>query len=229
MMVLLFYLPIWFQAIKGVNAEQSGIRNLPLVLSMVVGSIGSGLLVSKFGYYNPFMFACVILISVGTGVMTTLVPSTGHAKWIGYQVIFGFGLGLGFQQANVAVQTCLAPTDVPIGASLLMFSQQLNGAVFIAIAEALFSNFLQENLEKVPGIDAAKVIEAGATALRQSVPTSELSAVLSGYSNAITKTFFLSVVMSCVAIFPALAMEWKSVKKSKKPAVKEKEDIEEKA
>lgn len=219
MMVMLYYLPIWFQAIKNVNAEKSGIMNLPLVLSMVVGTLGSGILVSVFGYYNPFMYMCVVLVSIGCGLMTTFDPSTGHPKWIGYQVIFGLGLGLGFQQANVAVQTILKPADVPIGASLLMFSQQMAGAVFTAIAQTLFGNFLRENLGKVSGIDVSKVIALGATGIRLGVPTSSLPAVLSGYSDAITRTFILGLVMACLSIFPAIMMEWKSVKKdhNKKP------------
>lgn len=220
MTVLLYYLPIWFQAIKNVDAEQSGIMNLPLVLSMVVGTILSGIMVTKFGYYNPWMLFCVVMISIGSGLFYTFNPATGHAKWIGYQVVFGLGLGCGFQQANVAVQTCLKPVDVPIGASLLMFAQQLGGALFVAIAETLFTNFLKENLGKVPGINAEEIIGAGATAMRQYVPASSLNAVIWEYSNAITKTFVMGIVLSCLSIFPALAMEWKSVKKdpSKKKA-----------
>lgn len=32
--ILLYYLPIYFQAVKGVDAIQSGIRTLPLILGM---------------------------------------------------------------------------------------------------------------------------------------------------------------------------------------------------
>ncbi|KAJ5732008.1 hypothetical protein N7493_003489 [Penicillium malachiteum] len=212
MVVMLYYLPIWFQAVQNVDAEESGIRNLPLVLSMVVGVIFSGVAVSKWGYYNPFMFVGVILLSIGAGLLHTFNPDIGRSKWIGYQVMFGLGLGLGFQQANVAVQTCLATVDVPVGASLLMFAQQLSGAVFLSVAETLFQNFLVDNLKKVSGVDAAKVVAAGATAFRNIVPQSEMKEVVSAYSDAITRTFILGIVMACVAIFPALAMEWRSVK-----------------
>lgn len=222
MMVLLYYLPVWFQAIKNVDAEQSGIMNLPLVLSMVVGSIGSGVLVSSLGYYTPFMIVSSILTSIGAGLLTTLVPNTGHPKWIGFQIIFGFGLVLGAQQANVAVQTCLAREDVPVGASLLMFSQQLNGALFLAIAETLFSNFLASNLSALKGVGELDVANLGATNLRHSVPVSSLMVILRAYSNAITKTFYVGVAMSCLSIVAALATEWRSVKKTKRTKKSEK-------
>lgn len=40
--ILIFYIPIWFQAIKGVTAVKSGIMNLPMVLSLVLVSIIAG-------------------------------------------------------------------------------------------------------------------------------------------------------------------------------------------
>ena len=95
MMVMVYYVPIWFQAIKDVSAVKSGIDTLPLVLSLVVSSITAGALVARVGYYVPFMIANGVIMSIGAGLITTFTPFTGHSEWIGYQVIFGFGLGLG--------------------------------------------------------------------------------------------------------------------------------------
>jgi len=39
--VMVYFLPIWFQAIEGVSAVQSGIRNLPLILGLVIISVGA--------------------------------------------------------------------------------------------------------------------------------------------------------------------------------------------
>ena len=83
--LLLYYVPIWFQAVKGVSPFQSGIDNIALVLAVVVGSVGSGILVTKLGYYTPFMIAATICMAVGTGLLTTWTPETSSAKWIGYQ------------------------------------------------------------------------------------------------------------------------------------------------
>ena len=43
MMLMVYYIPIYFQAVKGVSAQESGIRTIPLVLSLVAGSIVSGI------------------------------------------------------------------------------------------------------------------------------------------------------------------------------------------
>lgn len=93
MLTVSIYIPLWFQAIKGVSAFQSGINSLPLVLSTVVGSILSGALVQRIGYYTPFMIMGSCFMAVGTGLITTFTMNIEKAKWIGYLFILGFGVG----------------------------------------------------------------------------------------------------------------------------------------
>jgi MFS family permease len=93
MLSVVLYVPIWFQAIQGVSAMQSGIRLVPLVLSVVVGSISSGALVQRIGYYTPFMIAGACLMAVGSGLITTWDMHTKRGAWIGFQVLFGLGVG----------------------------------------------------------------------------------------------------------------------------------------
>ena len=56
--ILIYYIPIWFQAIKGTSAVESGIRNLPMILGLVIVSIVSGIGITLIGYYTPFMIIC---------------------------------------------------------------------------------------------------------------------------------------------------------------------------
>lgn len=64
-------------------------------------------------------------MSVGAGLLTTLQVDTGEGKWIGYQVLYGIGLGLCFQVPNLAAQTVLPKNDVTIGLSLMLFESAL--------------------------------------------------------------------------------------------------------
>lgn len=139
MMMLVYYLPIWFQAIKGDSAVKSGISTIPLVLSLVVASIFAGQLTARTGYYVPQLFVCSVLMSIGAGLITTFKVDTGHAKWIGYQVLFGLGLGMGMQQASMAAQTCLDKKDVTTGVSIMFFFQNLGGAIWLSVGEVIFS------------------------------------------------------------------------------------------
>ena len=218
MMTLVYYIPIWFQAIKDVNAIKSGIDTLPLLLSLVVSSISAGFLVTKIGYYTPFMIGNSVIMSIAAGLITTWTPDTMHQKWIGYQVLFGFGLGMGMQQASLAAQAVLPRKDAPIGIALVMFCQQLGGAVFVSVGESVFTNQLVKGLRNVAGISAAAVVNTGATDLRHVVDPSNLHGVLVAYNGALTKTFTVVLAMSCFSIIGALCIEWKNIKPPKKQA-----------
>ncbi|KAH8695149.1 putative efflux pump antibiotic resistance protein [Talaromyces proteolyticus] len=213
MMVILYYIPIWFQAVKDASSVKSGIMTLPMVIGLVVGSIVAGAGVTNSGYYTPFMIVGSILLSIGSGLMTTFTTSTGHPQWIGFQACFGLGIGFGMQQPGAAAQTVLAPQDVSTGVSLIFFAQYFGGALWISVANNVFSNRLTESISStVHGIDAGRIVNVGATALRSVVSPDQLPAVLKAYNGAIIDAFYVAVACACATALGSLAMEWKSMK-----------------
>ena len=219
MVTMFYFLPIWFQAIKGASAVKSGIMILPMVIAMAIAVVTAGILTKKIGYYAPWMIVSTVIMSIGAGLISTFTPTTAHPKWIGYQVIFGLGLGLGQQQSGVAAQTVLARKDVPTGASLMMFFQTLGGAVFISVGNNLFDSKLTSGLARISGIDIAGVTGTGATDFRNHIPATLLPQVLKAYNAALQNTFYLITAMACATIFGSLTMEWRSVKKDKQKTV----------
>ncbi len=86
LIVVTFFIPIWYQAIKGHSAIRAGILMLGYFLSTVVFVIGSGIVVSKTGYYTPWLIAGTALMTIGCGLLTTYRVDTSTAKSIGFQV-----------------------------------------------------------------------------------------------------------------------------------------------
>lgn len=213
--IMIYYLPIWFQAIQGVTATESGIRNLPMILSQVFASVASGVLITKLGYYTPWLYVSTALMAIGAGLLSTMTLGSSIGMWLGYQVIFGLGTGFGFQQPLIAAQTVLPLEDVPIGTAAVMFIQLLGGALFVSVAQNIFSNALLTNLiAGVPGLNPEIVISTGATNLVNAVGTS-IDQVLLAYNAALMKTFQIAIILSCLSIFGAIFMEWRSVKAQK--------------
>ena len=59
------------------------------------------------GYYLPWIVACGLLTAISCGLVSTLSDSSGSGKWIGYQIIMGFGRGIGFQMVRFSNSTLL--------------------------------------------------------------------------------------------------------------------------
>jgi MFS family permease len=230
-LLMVYYLAVWFQAIKGDTAIRSGYSTLPLILSLVVASIFSGALVSRIGYYNPSILSGAILVPIGAGLFTLFKTTTGSPMWIGVQVLMGFGIGMGLQQTNIAAQTVLDKKDAPTGVSLVFFGQGLGGTISVAIGQNILDNKLISGLSKFGNINAQDIINGGATDLRAMFNQQQLGEVLEVYNQAIVTIFYCALAFACAAMFGALGMEWRSVKKGKAPAlpldVEEQQEVKE--
>ena len=217
--IFIYYIPIWFQAIKNTTATKSGINSLPMILALVIFSIVSGVLVTVLGYYTPWMIGSSVLMSIGAGLLSTWEVDTGSGKWIGYQILYGIGVGIGMQQALIAVQTVLPLHDIPIGTSIINFCLTLGGALFISVGQNVFTNRLIGNLATAaPKVPSYIVLETGATNLRQGVldiDPGSLDGVQTAYNDAIISAFYVSAAMAALSIFGSTVMEWKSVKGEK--------------
>ncbi|TQN68789.1 Efflux pump aflT [Colletotrichum shisoi] len=225
MMISAYFLPIYFQAIQGVSAVDSGIRTLPLVLSLTVFSVVSGGVITRLGYYTPVMLLGTCILAVGAGLLTTLQVHTGAAKWAGYQVIYGIGMGMSFQAPNLAAQTVLKIKDVPVGTSIMFFSQTLGGAIFISVGQNVLNNQLVKRIRGIPGLDGIDLKGSGATTLTK-LPAEVRDPVLKAYNDALRVVFVVGLVLACSVLIGAGGMEWKSVKKEQQAKAKAMADAE---
>lgn len=212
----IYFLPIWFQAVKGATAVHSGIMNLPMLISVVVCSLIGGGVVTAVGYYTPFMIAGTVMASIGYGLLSTFQVDTPSPTWIGYQILAGAGVGFGLQQPLMAVQVVLDISDVPTGTAAIVFAQTLGGALFVSIGQNIFSNRLVENvIAYVPGLDPSVVLAAGATNIQTLIPAEQVPGVILAYNDALAKTFLVFAAIACISSIGAAFIEWKSVKGKK--------------
>ncbi|KAI1323797.1 MFS toxin efflux pump [Xylariaceae sp. FL0255] len=223
-----YFLPIWFQAIKGASAVESGTMLLPSIIGLAVAAISSGFIVSFFGYYTPLMLLGSTMMSIGFGFLTAFKPGTGPSAWIGWQVLFGIGIGFAFPQPWTAIQTALSAENVPIGLSVVSFAISIGAALAISISQNIFTNLLRIGLSAVSGVDIDGILSHGVTDLLDIVPLSQKDAVSRAYNWAVTRTFFICLAVALLGLVAALFMEWKSVKSPRKSEGPEAQQVKEK-
>ena len=173
-------------------------------------------LVSKLGYYLPWIIASGVFVSIGTGLFTTFSLTTSTAKWIGYEILAGVGRGAGMQMPIVAIQNTLPPAQVPVGMATLVFFQTFGGALFLAVSDTDFTSSLVKALSTLePPVDVQQIVQAGATRFREVVSQEDLPGVLLAYNMAVRNTFYLGAGAAVTFFVFAWGMGWKSVKKPK--------------
>lgn len=225
--ILIYYLPIYFQSIDGVSAAQSGVRNLPFILGIAIFTIGSGVSISIWGHYASFMVFGSVLTTIGAGLVYTLNIGSPSSEWIGYQILAGIGSGVSFQIPIIVAQAVADPSDLSSVSSIILFFQTVTGALFISIAQALFTNkLLQEVAANVKGVSPQLVVLTGATELEKVFPE-HLAGIRRAYMAGLKDAYILAIALggiACVIAFATLVFDNRNLKK--KPAATDDEACE---
>lgn len=133
--VTLYYLPIYFQSIDNRSPIGSGVRNIPLIAFFSVATFGSGRAVTKTGVAAPYLVGSAVIVTISAGLLYTLDIGTSTGKWVGYQILAGFGYGMGLQIPLIIAQAFAPPTDIaPVTAIIICeFFQALAKGIAISI------------------------------------------------------------------------------------------------
>lgn len=118
--LVIYYLPIYFQSVDNASPIMSGVANLPLILSVTISMIVSGIFISATGLATPVKVAGAAIAMVGSGLLYTLDVDTSTGKWIGYQIIGGIGWGIAFQVPIIVGQSSADPKDMSSVTALVL-------------------------------------------------------------------------------------------------------------
>ncbi|GAB1316331.1 hypothetical protein MFIFM68171_06541 [Madurella fahalii] len=204
-----YFLPFWFQAIRGDSPAASAVHMLPSLISNIVALITFGALVRKFHYIPPWSIFGSLLASIGSGLLTTFSPMTTTGRWIGYQIITNFGRGMAFQVPVVSIQEEVPSHETATALAVVNLFMNLGCAIAIAAGQTIFRNYLPGLLARhAPLVDPDLVMHAGATNIRGVVSPEELPGLLEAYNTALTQMFYLPAACSALACLASIQLGW---------------------
>ncbi|KAF2679050.1 MFS gliotoxin efflux transporter glia [Lentithecium fluviatile CBS 122367] len=207
---IMFYLPIYFQSIHGQSAIKSGVENLPFLAFFAFGAMVSGGIIGKTRHLQPYQLTSALLMVAGMALFYTLEVDSSQAMYVGAEVLFGFGIGLGNQIPMTAVQGFSKPEDVANNTGIMLMCQSSSGAYFIVIAQSIFANrMLQTLTSSSSGLDPAQVLNTGASDLQNVFSGADYDAVIGAYMVGIRDVFTCSLAGSCVAVLISLVIPFK--------------------
>ncbi|KAI1261142.1 major facilitator superfamily domain-containing protein [Xylariaceae sp. FL1019] len=213
--VAVLYIPVWFQALRGASALGGGIFLIPLIAGYVVCSVIGGGLTSAISYYNPGMILGSVLAIAGSALLTTITLKTPTSRIVGYELLYGFGVGFGFGQPSYVVQTVLDAADVPIGITLITLLQNLSASIFVAIAQSLFQSELRRRiLDLSPDLDISSVFGSGASDFLSLFPQDLQDEARQSYSTSLILVLYISLTLSAASSIPAFTTRWRVMRDS---------------
>ncbi|RYP45212.1 hypothetical protein DL768_008405 [Monosporascus sp. mg162] len=207
---MIYYMPIYFQAIRGSSAIISGAQNLPFIVPAMAGALGAGIFISRTGLSTVVMVVGAGLGTIGGGLCSTFELDTSTGMWIGYQIVAGVGLGCAFQVPIIVSQVSVDPADLSTASSMLLSFQTIGAALCVSAAQSAFVNTLIQSLPVLaPGVDPLQVVATGAGQLRTVFPPEQLPGILAAYLDGIKVTYLLECALTGTAFIAAMLYPWK--------------------
>jgi EmrB/QacA subfamily drug resistance transporter len=196
------FLPLFFQDVKGISAIQSGVRLFPLMGGLLTASIGSGLLVSRWGRYKVFPVVGTALTTVGLYLMSMIGVSTGAGLMAVYMAIFGLGIGLILQVLTVAVQNAVPYEELGTATSGVTFFRMIGASFGTAVFGAIFANLVANNVLKALHLAKAPpgfTLNADNPAAIHKLPAAVQAGVIQGIAHTVQTMFLIGVPIAFVA------------------------------
>jgi hypothetical protein len=156
-----FYLPPFFQAVKGSSPSQSGLEVMPTTLAVVVCAAVGGPLMSLWGKYKPMHIVGFGLMTTGLSLCFLLGPSTPIEVWLVLQLVVAGGLGIVISTMLPAVQVKLPESSTGAAAGSWAFLRGTGSLFGVAIPGAVFNIRFTSLLPTIPSKIAQSQLAKG--------------------------------------------------------------------
>ncbi|KAK3942577.1 putative HC-toxin efflux carrier TOXA [Diplogelasinospora grovesii] len=208
--VVVYYLPIYFQSIDNQTPTQSGVRNLPLIISVTIATVASGSSISQTGIATPIKVVGAAIATIAAGLLYTLDIGTDTGKWIGYQILGGFAWGAAFQVPIIVGQATAAPEDLSSITAIILFFQTVGGAFFVSAAQSAFVNkIISVAATTAPTVNPLMIIGTGATQIRNVFTDEQIPGILVAYMAGIKVAFAIAIAGVGMAFAISLFSSWR--------------------
>lgn len=148
----LYYLPLYYEAVKEYSPILSGVALFPETFTVAPSGIVIGILITVTGRYRWAIWLGWVLSTIGLGLMCLIKVTTSVYGWILLNIIPGLGLGILFPSLGYAVQASATPENLAIAVAMFSFFRALGQAIGVAVGGVVFQNQMYKNLLRYPAL-----------------------------------------------------------------------------
>jgi EmrB/QacA subfamily drug resistance transporter len=211
-----YYLPLYFQAVRGATPILSGVYLLPTALALSAGSIGTGIFVRKVGKFLPPIYFGLFMMTLGYGLFVDFDANSNWGKLAMYQIIAGVGIGPLFQAPIIALQAHINPRDIGTATATLGFIRQLATSTSVVIGQVVFQNSMSAKtgqLATTLGPELAQRLSGSAaganTQVIDSLPAAQKAVVRVAFATSLQPMWIMYVAFSFVGLLAGFLIQKK--------------------
>ncbi|MHA7143742.1 MFS transporter [Arthrobacter sp. TmT3-37] len=196
------YLGQYYQVARGATPTEAGLLTLPMIAGNLIGSIGAGQLVTKYGKWKRYLIAGALFLIAGLGLAGTIDHLT--ELWLVgiYTFVFGLGLGLMLQNLVLAVQNTVAVKDIGSASASVAFFRSMGGAAGVAVLGAILGTQVEDKTTE--GLAAAGIPVTGGAAGGSldlvDLPAPIADIVRAAYGDSTAMIFLITAVIAVLGL-----------------------------
>jgi EmrB/QacA subfamily drug resistance transporter len=131
---MFFFISLYLQQVLGYEPLKAGLAYLPLSILIILSAGGASQLVTRVGF-KPTLIAGMVLIAIGLLWFAQVSPGGSYLGDVLFpSMIVAVGLGFSFVPVTIAAVTGTRPDEAGLASGLINTSQQVGGALGLAIA-----------------------------------------------------------------------------------------------
>ncbi|KIW48773.1 uncharacterized protein PV06_01338 [Exophiala oligosperma] len=207
---VLFFLPVYFQAVLLASPTRSGVYLIPIIVIAVPTAIVAVLLLTKFGRYKPLHLFGFAVSTLGLGLMTLIDEQTSTAEWVVISMVAGGGGGFVLNTLLPAAQAGLPESDQAATTAAWSFTRSFGSIWGVAIPAVIFNNRFSDLAWRLPDatlrdqLGHGRAYQYASSHFVKSFTTPVAEALITTYSLALKRVWEISIVISGVAFLLTL-------------------------
>src|SRR5487761_828767 len=199
----IFFLPVFVQ----------GAILVPMLVAMVVTSIGSGQVISRTGRYKLLLLAGIAFMGAGFAMLATFDINTTNQTVIEAMILIGLGLGVTMQTYTLVVQNSVGRTDMAVATSATQLSRSMGSAIGLAVLGTILTQGMTTSLARYLPPAALKNFQSGGAGAifdptqLVHLPPTIAAAIRHGLSDALHPVFVAGLIILVLAFVATLFIE----------------------
>jgi len=152
---MFFFISLYMQQVLGFSALEAGLAYLPLAVGIIITAGASAGLVTRFGF-KPVLVSGLLLTAGGLIWFSQVSADGSYVSDVLFpSLLAAAGLGLAFVSMTVAAVSGVEPHEAGLASGLINTSQQIGGALGLAILATIANSRTDEAMTAAQGNPAA--------------------------------------------------------------------------